>query len=64
MAHTDLTGPIVQVSSERFRNAISYMDDYSGIAFAYLLKQRSDTTRATKKFLADSSHMTVLNVPD
>lgn len=35
--------------------AISFSDDYSGIIFVYFLKQKSDTTRITERFLANSA---------
>ena len=61
LVHTDLAGPISQVSCEGFRYAISFTDDYSGIIFVYFLKQKSDTTRAAEKFLADSAPYGIVN---
>ena len=55
LVHTDLAGKINQASSEGFRYAISFTDDYSGIIFVYFLKQKSDTTRAAEKFLSVSA---------
>ena len=54
LVHADLVGPIAQVTSDGLRCAISSTDSYSGIIFAYFLKQKSDTTRAAEKFLPDS----------
>jgi len=53
--HTDLAGPIQPVSTEGFRYAIVFTDDYSGVVFVYFLKDKSDTVEATERFLADSA---------
>ena len=53
--HTDLTGPIDPVSHGGFRYTICFVDDYSGLILIYLLKNKSDTLKATDKFLADST---------
>ncbi|MCW4346512.1 MAG: reverse transcriptase domain-containing protein [Candidatus Thiodiazotropha endolucinida] len=55
LVHTDLAGPIDPVSSEGFKYAIAFTDDYSGASFVYFLHNKSDTVRATEKFLADSA---------
>ena len=55
LVHTDLAGPIEPVSSEGFRYAIVFTDDYSGVVFVYFLKSKSDTVEATERFLADSA---------
>lgn len=55
LVHTDLAGPIEPVSTEGFRYAITFTDDYSGTVFVYFLKSKSDTVEATEKFLADSA---------
>ena len=43
LVHTDLAGPIEPVSTEGFKYAISFTDDYSGVVFVYFLKSKSDT---------------------
>ena len=55
LVHTDLSGPIDPVSSEGFKYAISFTDDFSDASFIYFLKNKSDTVIATEKFLADSA---------
>ena len=55
LVHTDLAGPIGPTSREGFRYAIIFTDDYSGVAFVYFLKAKSDTMEATERFLADSA---------
>ena len=55
LVHTDLAGPIEPVSSEGFRYAIAFTDDYSGVVFVYFLKSKSDAVEATERFLADSA---------
>ena len=55
LVHCDLAGPINVIGKEGFKFAITFVDDYSGIIMVYLLKNKSDTTKATEKFLADTS---------
>ena len=55
LVHTDLAGPVEPVSSEGFRYAIVFTDDYSGFVFVYFLKSKSDAVEATERFLADSA---------
>lgn len=55
LVHTDLAGPIDPISSEGFKYAIAFTDDYSGASFVYFLQNKSDTVRATEKFLGDSA---------
>ena len=55
LVHTDLAGPIDPLAKEGFRYAIIFTDDFSGCMFTYFLKEKSDATRATEKFLADVS---------
>ena len=38
-----------------FRYALSFVDDYTGVNMVYFLKQKSDTTVATERFLADTA---------
>ena len=53
LVHTDLAGPITPISTEGFKYAIVFTDDFSGITCVYFLKSKSDTVAATDKFLAD-----------
>ena len=53
VVHTDLTGPVNVTAKDNFRYAITFTDDYSGTIFVYFLKFKSDTVKATEKFLAD-----------
>ena len=38
-----------------FIYALSFVDDYSGVNMVYFQKQKSDTTVATERFLADTA---------
>ena len=53
LVHTDLAGPIDLEGKDGFKYAISFVNDFSGCIFVYLLKCKSDTVKATKKFLSD-----------
>lgn len=53
LVHTDLAGPIDPEAKDGFRYALAFTDDYSGAVFVYFLKAKSDTVKATEKFLAD-----------
>ena len=55
LVHTDLAGSIEPVSTEGFKYAVSFTDDYSGVVFVYFLKSKSNTLEATERFLADSA---------
>ncbi|KAL6466287.1 hypothetical protein MHYP_G00264200 [Metynnis hypsauchen] len=55
LVHTDLAGPIEPTSHEGLRYAVSFTDDFSGAVSVYFLKNKSDTTVATEKFLADTA---------
>lgn len=55
LVHTDLAGPIEPTSQDGYKYAISFTDDFSGAISVYFLKNKSDTTLATEKFLADSA---------
>ena len=55
LIHTDLSGPIDPISKNGHKYAIVFTDDYSGCIFTYFIKEKSDATRATEKFLADIS---------
>ncbi|KAL7641208.1 UNVERIFIED_CONTAM: hypothetical protein RMT77_008346 [Armadillidium vulgare] len=55
LVYCDLAGPIDPVARDGFKYVISFVDDYSGAIFVYLLKSKADTIAATEKFLADIS---------
>ena len=55
LVHCDLAGPIDPIAREGFRYVLSFVDDYSGMIMIYLLANKSDTLKATEKFLADMS---------
>lgn len=55
LVHTDLAGPIEPTGQDGHKYAISFTDDFSGAVAVYFLKNKSDTTLATKKYLADSA---------
>ena len=51
--HSDLSGPVSPTAKERYRYAICFVDDYSGLTNVYFLKWKSDAVKATKKYLTD-----------
>lgn len=53
LVHTDLAGPIEPEAKEGFRYTLAFTDDFSGAVFVYFLKAKSDTFKATEKFIAD-----------
>ncbi|PIK57781.1 hypothetical protein BSL78_05307 [Apostichopus japonicus] len=53
LVHCDLAGLIEPIARDDFRYAMSFVDDYSGLIMVYFLREKSDTLRATEKFLAD-----------
>lgn len=53
LVHTDLAGPMRTPSLEGHRYAQSFTDDYSGTILVYFLRSKSDTVKATERFLAD-----------
>lgn len=53
LVHTDLCGPIEPADKDGYKYAIAFTDDYSGMIFPYFIKTKSDTTKATEKFIAD-----------
>jgi hypothetical protein len=53
--HCDLEGPMHHVSTEGFKYVLLFVDDYSGLYMTYCLRHKSDTLKATEKFLADSA---------
>ena len=55
LVHTDLAGPIDPTAKDGFKYTLAFTDDYSGATFVYFLKSKSDTVKATEKFIADVS---------
>lgn len=55
LVHTDLCGPLEPADKDGCKYAISFTDGYSGMIFPYLIKAKTDTTKATEKFIADVS---------
>lgn len=53
LVHADLAGPIEPAGKDGFRFALVFTDDYSGAVFTYFLKTKSDTVKATERFIAD-----------
>ena len=53
LVHNDLGGPIQPLAKDGYKYVINFIDDYSGLTMLYLLKHKSDTLLATKKYLAD-----------
>ena len=51
--HVDVSGPIEPTAREGFRYTLCFTDDFSGLLCVYLLKNKSDVTLATRKYLAD-----------
>ena len=55
LVHSDLAGPVTPVSKEGHKYALVFVDDFSGAFGVYFLKNKSDATRATEQFLADTA---------
>ena len=55
LVHLDLAGPIEPVALDGYRYSLVCVDDFSNLTIVYFLRQKSDTTIAFKKFLADVS---------
>ena len=53
LVHCDLAGPIEPEARDGFRYSAVFVDDYSGAVFVHLLKNKSNTIDAAKKFLSD-----------
>ena len=53
LVHSDLAGPINPCSLEGSKYAIIFTNDFSGAMFVYFLRNKSDTAKATARFLAD-----------
>lgn len=51
--HADLAGPISPVAKDGFKYVLCFTDDFSGVVAVYMLKHKSDTLKATEKYLAD-----------
>ena len=51
--HTDLAGPVEETGRDGFKYAMNFVDDCTVAIFVYFLKQKSDATKALKKFLSD-----------
>ena len=57
LVHTDVAGPIEPASLEGSRFCICFVDDYSGVTYLYFMKNKSDSVKATLRFLSDISPM-------
>ena len=53
LVHTDISGPVEIASMEGSRYSINFIDDYSGLATVYFLKNKNDAAAATERFIAD-----------
>lgn len=53
LVHTDLCGPIELADKDGYKYVIAFTDGYTGMIFPYFIKAKSDTTKATEKFIAD-----------
>ena len=53
LVHSDLSGQLSPADKNGYQYAMVFVDDYSGMTFHYLLKNKSDVTRAMEKFIAD-----------
>ena len=52
-ANVDVSGPIELTAREGFKYTLCFTDDFSGLLCVYLLKNKSDVTLATRRYLAD-----------
>ena len=57
LVHSDLSGAVEPVAKDGHKYCICFVDDFSGMMFHYFLKHKSDTTRATARFIADMAHI-------
>ena len=55
LVHSDIAGPITPTGKFGYRYVITFVDDYSGYIFLYLLKSKAAAVDALKLFLADAS---------
>ena len=53
LVHCDLAGPIDPISTDGFRYSLMFIDDYSGCCSVFFLKNKSETLKATERYLAD-----------
>ena len=53
LVHSDLSGQLSLADKNGYQYAMVFVHDYSGMTFHYLLKNKSDATRAMEKFIAD-----------
>ena len=62
MVHSDLAVPITPTAKGGFRYAICFVDAYSGFVSHYFMRNKSDATRVTVRFLADVSAIGTVKV--
>ena len=55
MVHIDLAGPTDPIAKDGFKYVLGCIDDCYGLIVTYMLKNKSDTLKAFKKFIADIS---------
>ncbi|KAJ8038704.1 hypothetical protein HOLleu_16202 [Holothuria leucospilota] len=55
LIHADLSGPTDPTGKDGFKYVISFVDDFSSLAFVYFLRVKTDSIIALKQFLADCS---------
>ena len=53
VVQSDLPGPVEPEAKDVFKYTLAFTDDYSGVAFVYFLKAKSDTIKVTERFIAD-----------
>ena len=52
LVHNDLAGSIEPMAKDGIRYVLIFTDDYSGCLFTYILKEKFDAPKATRKFMA------------
>ena len=55
LVHCDVVGPIDPIAHGGYKYGVSFVDDYSGAIKVYLLKSKTDTVIAMKRYLADTA---------
>ena len=55
LVYSDLSGPITPVAKDGFRYSISLVDKFSRMINFYSLRNKSETTKALKRFIADTA---------
>jgi len=55
LVHCDVVGPIDPAAKGGFRYSISFIDDYSGALRVYLIRSKSDTVQAMKRYMAETA---------